>query len=404
MRKNIVQSQPYQAQHLIALLEAQIKQDSSGILSLTTQVNSWQNQRKSILILNHGAIVYGGIKVPNNQELGKTLGKKFNPNLINAALEVANSKLVNPNSARELIEKLIKIKVFTWKDVEQFIYRQVITILEKFSPHQGIALWQDFTEFDLSLGEDGHGLDWSKIQQQLSKRQARWTDFAPVIPALDAVPLITPDTLKQVKDRRVKEHLLKFVDGRRALVDIAEAMGKDSLTIAESYYQWVMSGWVSFEYDPETQNNTQAAATQQKPKVPINSPPPVTQNLPIILSVDDSPIVQTSIKRALSDRYQVLLAGKATEALSILNQKPVKLLLLDLTMPDIDGLEFCKTIRQIPKFRDLPIVMVTARDGLINKMKGHIAGTSKYLTKPFKPEELQAVVAEFVSSENIETT
>lgn len=388
-------SKPYLAQQLIVLLEAPIKQDFSGVLHLKTQVDSWQNQRSSVLVLNHGGIVYGGTAVPNNQEFGKVLGQKLNPNLINAALEVTSNKLVNPNSVRELIEKLIRIKVFTWEDLEQLIYRQVVAILEKFLPHSGIAEWQDSTEFDLSFGEDSHGLNWFNLKKQLNLRQAKWADFAPKIPSLYGIPLINSDTLQQVTDQQIKQHLLQFVDGRRTLVDIAEQMNKDPLIVAKSYYQWVNSGWVTFEAN-QVKHYLSRATVNQAPSLPA-----ITQALPIILSVDDSPIVQTSIKRALSDRYQVLLAGKATEALAILNQKPVKLLLLDLTMPDIDGLEFCKTIRQIPQFRDLPIVMVTARDGLINKMKGHIAGTTKYLTKPFQAEELQAVVAEFVSPGNI---
>lgn len=120
----------------------------------------------------------------------------------------------------------------------------------------------------------------------------------------------------------------------------------------------------------------------------------------MILSVDDSPIVQTAIKRALSSQYHVILTDKAMDALTLLNQKPIKLLLLDLTMPDVDGLEICRTVRSIPKFRDLPIIMLTARDGLIDKMKGHIAGTTKYLTKPFEPEQLLEIVNKYVSSGN----
>ncbi|MEL6910573.1 MAG: response regulator, partial [Cyanobacteria bacterium J06598_4] len=120
------------------------------------------------------------------------------------------------------------------------------------------------------------------------------------------------------------------------------------------------------------------------------------QNFPTVLSVDDSAIIQTTIKRALQDDYNVLLAGKAADALEILKEVQVELMLLDLTMPDVDGLEFCKTVRAIPQFRDLPIVMVTARDGLVNKMKGHIAGTSKYLTKPFKADELREVVRQYI--------
>ena len=92
-----------------------------------------------------------------------------------------------------------------------------------------------------------------------------------------------------------------------------------------------------------------------------------------------------------------MLANNATQALTILHESKVELMLLDLTMPDVDGLEFCKTIRAMTKFQNLPIVMVTARDGLVNKMKGRIAGTSRYLTKPFKPEELRQVVQEYIN-------
>ena len=103
------------------------------------------------------------------------------------------------------------------------------------------------------------------------------------------------------------------------------------------------------------------------------------------------------IKRALTGICDVHLADRATVALEMLDRLPVKMLLLDLTMPDIDGLEFCQKIRQIPQFDDLPIVMVTARDGLVNRAKGRFAGTNKYLTKPFKPEELKAVVLQYVN-------
>jgi twitching motility two-component system response regulator PilG len=66
-------------------------------------------------------------------------------------------------------------------------------------------------------------------------------------------------------------------------------------------------------------------------------------------------------------------------------------------MPDIDGLDFCKTIRKIPKFKDLPVIMVTARDGFVDKLKGQIAGTNKYITKPFQPEELLEIVNKYIT-------
>ena len=251
-------------------------------------------------------------------------------------------------------------------------------------------------EFDLSFGEDRHGLDWQTIKHDLNQRQQQWTFFAPTIPAKNAVPYFEPNSLTTITDRRIREHLQQYVDGQKTLIDIAEAMEKDPLKIAKSYFKWVNTGFVSFEptVAAKKSNSTSAKHNAREPTSAAEN----RSNLPTVLSVDDSPIVQISIKRALSDRYNVLLASKATEALNILNQQRVDLLLLDLTMPDIDGLEFCRNIRKVPRFRDLPIIMVTARDGLIDRMKGQIAGTNRYLTKPFQPEELQAIVAKYINA------
>jgi CheY-like chemotaxis protein len=141
----------------------------------------------------------------------------------------------------------------------------------------------------------------------------------------------------------------------------------------------------------------QTVGLQSQP-VSDNTPkdPPASKKLPIVLSVDDSSIVQTMIKRAISDRYEVLLANSAVTALNMLNSHPVSLLLLDVTMPDIDGLELCRTIRNISKFRNLPIVMLTAKDGLLDKVKGQFAGTTHYLIKPVDREKLLPVLEKYI--------
>jgi DNA-binding response OmpR family regulator len=93
-----------------------------------------------------------------------------------------------------------------------------------------------------------------------------------------------------------------------------------------------------------------------------------------------------------------LQAGGALESLNILKQHGdrISLLILDLTMPDIDGLQLCRTIRSIPKFKNLPIIMLTARDGFFDKIKGQMAGSDRYLTKTFEAEKLLEIVNEYV--------
>ena len=409
-------SQKYESNQLNSVLESLFNKKVNGILNIQSQVSTWQNQKSCILILHQGGLVYGDTKtdrIPKNQEFCKMLGDKLKPNLINAALSVAREKIVNSSSVRELIELLTRMRVFSWEEVEAFITTKVILVLEQFSSHPGEAHWQSSNDFDLSFGKDQHYLNWSALKQKLNQRQQQWQNLTPQIPSMDAIPITTPEQFKQINNFQVKEHLKNSVDGKKSIVDIAEKMGKDPLSVAKSYLNWLNNGWVSLETHPitdptviDTKAKIQLIQDGIKAKGQI-SPQSLTprdtvqlqesQDLPIVLSVDDSPIIQTTIKRALNENYNVLLADKATEALKILNQKPVRLLLLDLTMPDVDGLEFCKTIRKIPKFKDLPIIMVTARDGLVNKMRGHVAGTNKYLTKPFKPDELKEIVHQYIS-------
>lgn len=115
-----------------------------------------------------------------------------------------------------------------------------------------------------------------------------------------------------------------------------------------------------------------------------------------ILAVDDSTVMQGLVKRALDKDYRVLVADNAVDALSLIYHEQITVLLLDVSMPGIDGLELCRTVRNLPQFKDLPIVMLTAKDGLFDKVQGRLAGATEYLTKPFEDATLQKVVGQFV--------
>ena len=399
-------SKIYQPNQLTSILDSLFKQNSNGVVSIETQADLLQ-QRSCKLILREGAIVYGGTQIPNAQEFCRRLGEALKPNLIKAALSVAVERAKNPHDPEELLEMLIRMRAFTWQEVEALMNTKVLLILDKFVAYPGKLEWQPGNNFDfaLSYGKDRHGLNWTNIQTELKNRQRIWENYAPQILSMDAIPHVSLQQQRQIDDLQVKDHFRKSVDGKRTLVDIAEKMGKDPLKVAKNYANWVNKGWVSFSTTPvvatdigEVKSKLSANLEEIQSRNEKPAPPQAAEksDLPIVLSVDDSAIVQISIKRALQNDYQVLLANKVAQAMEILNQSPVELMLLDLTMPDVDGLEFCKTVRRIPKFQDLPIVMVTARDGLVNKMRGRIAGTDKYITKPFEPEELRDVVRQYI--------
>jgi len=116
-----------------------------------------------------------------------------------------------------------------------------------------------------------------------------------------------------------------------------------------------------------------------------------------ILAVDDSQIMQGIVKQLLGQQYRVLVASNAIDALSIIYNEKVAVLLLDVSLPGIDGLELCRIVRSIPQFESLPIIMLTARDSSFDKVQGYLAGTTEYITKPFNREKLNQVISKLLN-------
>ena len=109
-----------------------------------------------------------------------------------------------------------------------------------------------------------------------------------------------------------------------------------------------------------------------------------------ILLVEDSKEVHRMVERALGSIYQLLWAQSIDEAKSKLQESDFKLVLLDIGLPDGDGLELCQYI--VEQSPDLPIFLLTGKDGLSEKVLGFSAGADDYITKPFDSLELKARV------------
>ncbi|GAB1542704.1 hypothetical protein NUACC21_53780 [Scytonema sp. NUACC21] len=376
----------YKAGQLRDLLDDLQSKGASGLVDIDAFIDSEQKSRSRVVVLNNGEIVYGGVNMPSNQELARQIGVKCGSNWADTAVRYAAQKLQNRASYRELLEHIVRIRVFKWDEIEAYAHTRVAEALEQTFPFSGQLELDDTVDIDLSYGTDGHGLNWYGLLQSVNDRQQKWDALAPVVPSMEAVPQIVSSRWRTVTENSQQQHLLEKVDGRRSLIDIAEELDQDPLELAQYYKVWATSHLIVLrEYTPQTQTLS--------PDVPV----PIVEERPIVLSVDDSPVVQALIKRALVKDYQVLSANNALDALKLMNSNPIVLLLLDVTMPDIDGLEFCRTVRSIPKFKSLPIVMVTARDKFSDKLRGQIAGSTHYLTKPFEPESLLEIVDKYVS-------
>jgi two-component system response regulator MprA len=110
---------------------------------------------------------------------------------------------------------------------------------------------------------------------------------------------------------------------------------------------------------------------------------------PRVMVVDDEPGVRSALERALRiEHYEVQLAGDGREALDLLAERSPDAIVLDVAMPEVDGLEVCRRLRAAGD--RTPVLMLTARDAVDDRVEGLDAGADDYLVKPFALRELQA--------------
>lgn len=104
-----------------------------------------------------------------------------------------------------------------------------------------------------------------------------------------------------------------------------------------------------------------------------------------ILVVDDSPTIRSLVSLTLEKYgHQVMCANNGLEALHKLQDVVPDLILSDISMPHMDGYQLCKVIRSNARTKSLPIIMLSGKDGIFDKLRGCMVGATAYLTKPFE--------------------
>jgi twitching motility two-component system response regulator PilG len=125
---------------------------------------------------------------------------------------------------------------------------------------------------------------------------------------------------------------------------------------------------------------------------------PQEDKRPVIACIDDSKTVQRNVKFVLeSSGYKVLELIEPARALTTLVRNKPALILMDISMPEIDGYDLCRMLLLSDVLKEVPIVMLTGRDGLIDRLRARMVGASGYITKPFHPQELLNTVNRFAS-------
>ena len=117
-----------------------------------------------------------------------------------------------------------------------------------------------------------------------------------------------------------------------------------------------------------------------------------------ILVVDDDEMVLMALEELLKpEGYEIQTVSSGTEALQKLDENHYDLLMLDVIMPEMDGFALCKRIREKEKFKETPIVFLTAKSRDEDRIRGLEAGANLFLSKPISPDKLLGIVGDALS-------
>lgn len=122
------------------------------------------------------------------------------------------------------------------------------------------------------------------------------------------------------------------------------------------------------------------------------------QNLKVMV-IDDSKTIRRTAETLLQrEGCEVITAVDGFEALSKIAETNPDIVFVDIMMPRLDGYQTCALIKNSQNFQNIPVIMLSSKDGLFDRAKGRVVGSDEYLTKPFSKDELLNAIRNYVTA------
>lgn len=253
-------------------------------------------------------------------------------------------------------------------------------------------------------------LPFLEIDAVLTKVKQQWHDWCnaglvkyspnlyPVIKQRDIL-----ESIKNSTDRQI----INSINGKNTIRRIATHYQKEVLDVTRFLVSLADTGAVNFTKTPKTETVTSsknkiAEAVIKKNFVRSSQPPNSSSNkeFPLVVCVDDSPLVCKAVKDIIAgENYRFLEIQEPIKVIPILLRKKPDLILLDLMMPIINGYELCAQLRKTPRFKDVPIVILTGKDGLIDRMRAKLVGSNDFMAKPVEKISLLNMLSKYLTVE-----
>nr|WP_277879933.1 response regulator [Leptolyngbya sp. FACHB-36] len=180
---------------------------------------------------------------------------------------------------------------------------------------------------------------------------------------------------------------------------------KNLLTVTKSLLPYIQQGLVKLLDIEDFKPFTYLAVPELVQSSLVQAPSPKSfvepsLDAPLIAYVDDYKVDGQTMNQILTNMgYRFIHIQDPLQALPLLLEHKPKLVFLDLVMPIVNGYEACAQIRRVSRFKDTPIIILTSNDGIVDRVRAKIVGSTGFLSKPIDPKKVQAVVQKYLGRE-----
>lgn len=235
-------------------------------------------------------------------------------------------------------------------------------------------------------------IDAEQVIKEANKLYHAWQSAKVADRSPDLAPIIRqPEALKSKTPLQVYQNLVQLLNGKQTLRDLSIRMKRDVVTVTRSLLPYIQMGLVQLvkvnDIPPPT--STPVAQKLFKDKTPRRL---------TIACIDDSPtICQTMEKIVTEAGYNFVAEMDGLRAIAVLLSRKPDLIFLDLVMPNTNGYEICSQLRKLSFFKHTPIVILTGNDGIVDRVRAKMVGSTDFLSKPAEAEQVLATIDKYVS-------
>jgi len=256
------------------------------------------------------------------------------------------------------------------------------TLFDLLSLHQGAFIF----ELGSPLAPQLMPLEIGSLLPPIMKQVQEWKQLHPHIQSPEQCPAIAEAS--HLRSKVSDSALTAWLDGKTSIRRLARYLHQDIVTVANRLYPYIERGDLQLHQPP--------------PDPTIPTPNLLSSNrIPRVVCIDDGATVRKTVELILNGNgYEGTSISNPLKALSLVFQLKPDLILCDILMPELDGYEICAMLRKSTVFRQTPIIMLTGRDGFIDRVRARMVGATDYLTKPFGEYELLTLIEKYVGPGN----